>query len=112
MDLEHIRNLILNDPRPQHAFSPEVRQAAGRYAQRRRGEGARWCDIEQELGLSSTTARKWMRSLEPAGFQQVVIVDSPQVEPMGAPLTLTNPSGFALSGLSLEQAAALLQRLR
>ncbi len=112
MELEGIRNLIINDPRPQHAFSPEVRRAGGRYARRRRAEGARWCDIEQELGLSSTTARNWMRSLEPEGFQQVVIVDVPQPEPRLAALTLTSPSGFALSGISFEQAAALLQRLR
>jgi hypothetical protein len=111
MDTEAVRQLINDDPRPHHAYSSEVRRAVGRYAKRRREEGARWCDIEQELGISSTSARKWMLALGTGGFQQVVVVEPP-VKPSTAELVIISPAGFSLTGCSLEEAVAVMQRLR
>lgn len=112
MRAEAIRQLINDDPRIDHAYSAEVRRAVGRYARRRRDEGARWSDIAEELGISDTSARKWMLALQTGGFQQVVIVDAVPVEAAGAELVITSPSGFALTGCSFEEAVVLMQRLR
>lgn len=111
MDIEAVRQLIADDPRLDLAYSPEVRRAVGRYAKGRRGQGARWSDIEQELGISISSARKWMLALEPGGFQQVVIVD-PAPDERAAEFVITSPSGFALTGCSFDEAVVLMQRLR
>lgn len=113
MNAEAIRQLIRNDPRPNHAYSDAVREAVGRYARVRREQGARWSDIEQEVGISNTSARTWMLALDKRGFHEVVIVDPPTLvhDTLEPPLTLTSPAGFVLAGCSLDQALALLQRL-
>lgn len=110
MDAQAIRQLVADDPRLDHAYSPEVRRVVGRYTRRRRDEGARWSDIQREVGVSSTSARTWMVALEAGGFQQVVIVDPP--DERANQLVITSPSGFALSGCSLDEAVVLMQRLR
>lgn len=107
-----VRQLIDDDPRHDRTFAPEVRRAVGLYAKRRRADGARWRDIQQETGVSSTSARKWMRELESGGFQQVVVVEPPQLQPPPPELVITSPSGYALTGCSFEQALALMQSLR
>lgn len=112
MHADAIRQLIRDDPRLDHAYSPEVRQAVGLYAKRRRDQGARWSDIQEELGISSTSARTWMLALETGGFQQVAIVDATPVEPGAAELVITSPSGFALTGCSFDEAVVIMQRLR
>lgn len=112
MDAEAIRKLIDNDPRPNHAYSDDVREAVGRYTRQRRDQGARWSDIERELGVSNTSAKNWMLALESRGFHEVVIVEPPAFEDaVETPLVITSPAGFILSGCSLEQAIVLLQRL-
>lgn len=113
MNVDAIQKLIQADPRPTHAYSPDVRAAVGRYAQRRRDQGARWSEISEDLGVSSTSVRKWMMALEPHGFHQVVLVDDPPVVEAvpGEGLVITSPLGFTLTGCSLEQAIAVLRRL-
>ena len=44
------------------------------------------------------------------GFHQVLVVDAPEPVTV-AQLALSTPSGFVLSGFSLEQAVALLRTL-
>ena len=56
MELETIRSLVRND-RTEHGYSQEVHQAVGDYARRLRAEGARWCDIAAEVGVSAASAR-------------------------------------------------------
>lgn len=113
MNVDAIRQLIENDPRPTHAFSADVRRAVGRYAEQRRSEGARWSQISDEVGVSSTSVRKWALALERQGFRQVVLVeDPPVVDPRPVEeLVITSPQGFTLTGCSLEQAIVVLGRL-
>ena len=113
MNVDAIRTLIQNDPRPTNAFSSNVRTAVGRYAEQRRREGARWSQISDEVGVSSTSVRKWALALERQGFHQVVLVEDPPVveaRPVDE-LVITSPQGFTLTGCSLEQAIAVLRRL-
>ncbi len=113
MNVDAIRTLIQNDPRPTNAFSSDVRRAVGRYAEQRRREGAGWSQIANAVGVSSTSVRKWALAREGQGFHQVVLVeDTPVVEARPAEdLVITSPLGFTLTGCSLEQAIAVLRRL-
>ncbi len=116
MTAEAVRCLVRDDDRPHHAYSREAREDVAAYAQLRREQGARWREIQEEVGVSSTSVRKWMAA-HGGGFQQVAIVEkpAPALVPTELPqsgFTITSPSGFALTGCSLEQAAAILRRLR
>ncbi len=112
MNLESIRMLIQANPRTSDGYLQKVRDAVGRYAQQCRDEGMRWDLLEREVGISSTSMRIWMQALQGARFQQVVVVDDSPVEVLEQGFAITSPSGFTLTGCSLEQAALLLQRLQ
>lgn len=112
MNLESIRSLIRDNPRTPDGYAQPVRDAVGRYAKQRRAEGASWSVIERAVGISSTSMRIWMRALDSARFCQVVVVDEGPSDVVHSDLVITSPSGFSLTGCSLEQAAVLLQRLR
>lgn len=112
MNIEAIRALIQANPRSAEGYPQQIRNVVVRYAQRRRDEGARWADIEAEVGVSSTSIGNWKRALS-GGFQPVVIVDEPPVvEVVSEALVIASPSGFTLTGCTLEQATAVMQRLR
>ena len=111
MNNEDIRALIRTNPRSAEGYPQQVRDAVGRYAKQRREEGARWTDIEAEVGVvSSTTMANWMRRLS-SGFHQVVVEEPAEVGVGPEALVITSPSGFMLTGCTLEQAAAVLRRL-
>jgi len=113
MNVDAIRQMIENDPRPANAYSSDVRTAVGRYAEQRRKEEARWSQISDEVGVSTTSVRKWALAVERQGFHQVVLVEDPPVveaRPVDE-LVITSPQGFTLTGCSLEQAIAVLGRL-
>ena len=109
-----VRRLVKADARPNNTYSSEVREAVADYARRRRNQGARWREIQDEVGVSATTARKWAAAND-GGFHQVVIVDEQPLVPATVPvqtLTITTPSGFVLSGFSLDQAVGLMRDLQ
>lgn len=111
MNTDTIRALVRAHPRTTEGYPPHVREAVGSYAQRRRDEGARWTDIEDEVGVSSTSMSHWMRTRS-RGFQHVELVDDePQTELEDDAFVITSPSGFTLTGCTLEQAVAVLARL-
>lgn len=110
MNIEQIRQLLRDNPRTQDGYCEAVRDAAARYAQLRRDQGATWREIEAEVGISNTSMRKWSTELQPARFHQVVVVDEPT--PVVHDLVITTPSGFTLTGCTLEQAALVLRSLQ
>ena len=112
MDIQAIRQMITDDPRLDHAYSQEVRQVVGRYTRRRRDDGASWSQIERELGISCTSAKRWMRGTQTGGFQQVVIAGGAPTSDVKAALVITSPSGFELTGFSFDEAVELMRRLR
>jgi len=114
MNIDAIRHLIESAPRAyNNAFSSDVRDAVRRYAEQRREQGATWSAIADEVGVSSTSVRKWTLAPKGQGFHQVIVVDEPPVvEPHPVEeLVVTSPTGFTLTGCSLEQAVAVLRRL-
>ena len=115
MNAESIRTLIINNPRTRDGYTKPVRDAVANYAQARRTEGASWAAIEAEIDVSATSMRRWIQEPSEGGFHQVVVVDHAGhdlIEPDGAELTITTPSGFTLTGFTLDQATLLLGRLR
>jgi len=111
MNIEQIRQLLRDNPRTQDGYCEAVRDAAAGYARQRRDQGATWREIEAEVGISNTSMRKWSTVLQPARFEQVVVVDD-EPAPMGHDLVITSPSGFTLTGCNLKQAAFVLRSLR
>ena len=113
MNIDAIRDMVQRDHCAYNAFAPEVRAAVGRYGRWRHDQGASWAQVAAEVGLSTSSVRKWSMRQETAGFQQVVLVDdAPVVESLlEDPLVITAPSGFTLTGCSLEQAIAVLRSL-
>ena len=112
MNIEGIRELIRANPRATDGYPQQVREVVGRYGRRRRDEGARWTDIEAEVGISSTSIGNWMRA-QRGGFHQISIVDEPAVvEVLPEALVISSPSGFTLTGCTLEQAVAVMRGLR
>lgn len=112
MDIDDIRALIRANPRTAEGYPQRLRDLAAQYARRRRASGARWADIVAEVGISSTSLRGWMATSS-AGFQQVAIIEEPTlVDVVAETFVVTSPSGFTLTGCTLEQAVAVMQRLR
>ena len=116
MNIESIRELIRDNPRDQRGYPQKIREAVVHYAVRRRAEGIPWGLLEPEIGISRTSIRTWARALHSAdasgaGFHEVVVVDSLE-QACERGLVLTSPSGFVLTGCSVEQAALLLRRLQ
>ena len=113
MSAQSIQQLVLDNPRSSDGYPQHVRTAVADYARARRAEGARWHQIEAEVGVSHTSMRSWVKRPAAAGFHQVVVVPEPPLEPeVMQALTLTSPSGFALTGCTLEQAITALRNLR
>ena len=112
MNTDDIRALIGAHPRSSDGYPQHVRDAVGRYVQQRRDAGARWTELVAEVGISSASLRVWMNAIR-SGFHQVVLVDEAEaIAPVDEGLVITSPSGFTLTGCSLEQAAAVLSRVR
>jgi len=100
-----------------HNYPDEFKRLVVQYARPRREKGMTWAVIAKALPVSSTTARKWLIRAEPGkrSLVPVTIVEDATnvVSQSPAPgLRLTNPAGYQLTGLSLEQAAQLLGHLR
>ena len=114
MRLESVLQLLRDNPRTPDGYAQQVRDAVGRYAEERVSGGARWREVQAELGISTTSMRKWARAHARAQFHQVVVVSEPEeaVGGGGEGLTITTPAGFRLTGCTVEQAAVLLRRLR
>ncbi len=102
------------DPRPRDGFPDELREIIGRLARQQRADGQTWRQIAAQLPVSSTTAHRWMLQTESAALVPVVVTGEPKpaVDASPGPLVITNPAGFRLSGITIEQAAQLLGHLR
>lgn len=102
------------DHHPRDGFPDELRDLIGRFTRQQRADGQTWRQIAKQLPVSSTTAHRWMLQTEPAALVPVVVTGEPKPE-IGAspgPLVITSPTGFRLSGITIEQAAQLLGHLQ
>lgn len=118
MDAHAIRTLVKENPRTPEGYAPQVKAAVAAYAAARRAAGCTWETVAAETGVSTTSARTWLRERETGGgFEQVLVVAQPaeaevvEVSPE-RPLSLTSPSGFTLTGFTLAEAIELMRGLR
>jgi transposase len=106
-------------PSGRRGYSAEIREAVLECTRQMRAEGASLRVCAAEFGVSVEALRKWLRaaSSRPAppkrpaerSIKPVTVV--PAAPARAAPLCLRLPNGVEVRGLSVEQAAALLQRL-
>lgn len=87
-------------------FSSELKSALREYALERRGEGATWGQVGDEIGLSENHISRLCRG---GRLREVTVV--PDVVPSSG-LTLTLPGGAEVSGLDVASLSALLKALR
>lgn len=101
-------------------YPSDLRDIVATYASKKRQSGRTWAAIEAEVGLSSTTLRNWMQARDTRGFHQLQIVDDCVGDHVGdlvedhvetidtAPVMLTSPRGFTVTGCTIEDIARLL----
>jgi hypothetical protein len=109
MDASTIRALVLANPRTPDGYPAHVRDRVGRYAIARRQQGCTWTQLQAEVGICDTSMRNWMRAVEVGGFDQILVIDR-EPEPVRS-LVVTSPSGFTLTGCTLDQAVRVLRAL-
>ena len=90
-------------------FSKEMIELAAGYAASRRGEGAAWQLIADELDVAAPTIQRWVeKPIGPSsGFHSVAVVENRSTERYAAVLG----SGLRIEGLSLEAVVSLARAL-
>jgi hypothetical protein len=87
-------------------FTPEIRRAIGSVGRRLRGEGVRWREIGDALGLPTGTVRRLCDG--EAGFARVEVVETAAAR---TAVVVVTPSGFRIEGLDATAAATLIRQL-
>ena len=86
------------------------------FAMRGRAERRTWCQIADDLGMSSQTVRRWCLLAAPVAAPvtlapvEVVHLSRPAAEPV-LTLSLTTPAGYRIDGLDVARVSALLRSL-
>ena len=90
-------------------YPAELRARLRRWVRRRRGEGASTAVIAAELSLPLSTVSHWASTRS----QSTALVPVEVVPDAGTSRTprVLSPSGFAVDGVTLEEAASLLRLL-
>jgi hypothetical protein len=90
-------------------YYPEaLRERATRWARQQLASGAAIAAVAASLGIGRDTLRRW---LAPAciALVPVEVVDSPRAAE--AEVSVVSPSGFRISGLTIDEAITVLRRL-
>jgi transposase len=92
-------------------YPEPLRRAANDYRREREREGASLRQVAAELGVSEASLARWARGREePVGqFRAIEVVAEP-VRPVSA-VVVHGPRGLRIEGLSLQELAALIERL-
>jgi transposase len=104
-------------------YPPGLRDRATRWIRARMAAGTPLRAVAVAIGLGSETARRWLRAHRvdvgsaivdtATALVPVEIVDTDALVPARASrLAVVAPSGFRIEGLTLDEAATLLARLR
>lgn len=90
-------------------YPAELRLRLRRWVRRRRGEGASAAAIAAELSLPLSTVSHWASSRsQPTALVPIEVVPDPRPS---RTLRVLSPSGFAVEGVTVEEAASLLRLL-
>jgi hypothetical protein len=105
---ERLRRAISQREFPTSRLSAELRAAATSYSQRRILEGASHGAISAELGVSTFSVGRWLRTDESAAFVPVHIVDDGTET--SQKFEVVTPRGLRVVGLDIDALCALLER--
>lgn len=90
-------------------YPAELRARLRRWIRRRRGDGASAATIAAELSLPLSTVSRWGSSRSQS-TSLVAVEVVPDPSPLRT-LRMLSPAGFAVEGLTVEEAASLLRLL-
>ncbi len=79
------------------------------HARARRGAGASWAHIAEELGLAFETVRRWCKATESRSSRSLVPVLVSEADERA--VSVVSPAGHRIEGLTLQQAVAVLRAL-
>lgn len=88
-----------------------VKAEVVRYARGRRGDGASWASVGDELGLSCETLRRWCVADEGDREGTLARVEVVADRIAGGAVAIVSPSGYRLEGLDAASAVAALKAL-
>lgn len=89
-------------------YYPEpLRERAARWARQQLAAGATAAAVATSLGIGRDTLRRWLATPTTTALVPVEIID----EPSAAEVTVVSPNGFRISGLTVDEAIAVLRRL-
>ena len=89
-------------------YYPEpLRERAARWARQQLAAGATTAAVAASLGIGRDTLRRWTSPPPTTALVPVEIVDAPAV----GEVSVVSPNGFRISGLTVDEAIAVLRRL-
>lgn len=95
-------------------YPEPLRRAADAYRREREREGASVRRVAAELGVSGASLARWGRGREePAGEFRAIEIVAELAEPVSpvSAVVVHGPRGLRIEGLSLQELAALIERL-
>jgi len=107
-ECEELRQLISDREFPTSRLSADLRARATSYTRRRSSEGAPQSAIAAELGVSTVSIARWLRSRDGAALVPVSVIPEPRSE--SASFEVVSPRGLRVVGLTLDDVCALLER--
>jgi hypothetical protein len=117
------RELAAFERGPGRYYPDGLRSRAARWARRQLDEGAGLTAVATALGLRCNTLRQWTAApkravttarvpVEAASRSALVPVEIVADAPRLGQVSVVSPSGFRIDGLTLDEAVAVLRRLR
>lgn len=103
---EQVRGMLAASARP---YNAEAKRAAIAYASGRRAAGAGFTAIGRELGLSPATVEAW---LDATTLVPVEVLGNEPTTPRCGLVLVDTRRGLRLEGLTVDEAAHVLERLR
>ena len=87
----------------------ELKARITEFAQERRGEGASWAQIAEDVGIAFETLRRWCIATGATSRAMVPVhVVSDEAE---RSVSIVSPTGYRIEGISLRDAVAVLRAL-
>jgi hypothetical protein len=106
-ELRDLRRELAAQRGPGVYYPEPLRERARRWARQQLAAGATTAAVAASLGIGRDTLRRWIAPASTLALVPVEIVDAPRA----AEVCVVSPSGFRISGLTLEDAIAVLRRL-
>jgi DNA-binding transcriptional regulator YiaG len=102
--------LTSHEPGRGKRYSPALKARIIEFAQSRRSEGASWAQISADIGVAFETLRRWCTGADspPSRAMVPVRVVADRAE---STVSVVSAGGHRISGLTLQEAVAVLRAL-